>query len=81
MFGVNIESVMNGYVVTIPKEEEDWIERKVVIAYREEEDTMHHPEAFKELVESLRDYFWCYYNKHKEKNFVCEIENIPVDYD
>ena len=70
---IEIESVSNGYIITIPPEYEDSLERKIVIQERESDFDDDHKDrlvCFSELVSTLQGVFGVYNSKHKKIGYV-----------
>ena len=70
---IEIESVSNGYIITIPPEYEDSLERKIVIQERESDFDDDHKDrlvCFSELVSTLQEVFGVYNSKLKKIGYV-----------
>ena len=65
---IEIETAVNGYIITIPPNCEDSVERKIVI--QENDDDVHFSdskrefESFSKLVGQLQDIFYVHNSKH-----------------
>ena len=71
MFGLALEKVSNGYIVTIPPEDSDSIEVKVVVQENEGmEEKASEMSSFSSLVSFLQDYFGVYNSKHNQVGYV-----------
>ena len=70
---LEIESVSNGYIITVPKSEYDEIERKYVVAEKDDsfsDDNIDEFKAFHELVLQLEDFFGVTNSKHNKIGYV-----------
>ncbi len=70
---IEIESVSNGYIITIPPEYEDSLENKIVIQERESDFDDDHKDrlvCFSELVSALQDILGVFNSKHKKIGYV-----------
>ena len=70
---IEIESVSNGYMITIPPEYEDSFEKKIVIQERESDFNDDHKDrlaCFSELVSTLQEVFGVYNSKHKKIGYI-----------
>ena len=70
---LEIESVSNGYVITVPKSEYDEIEKKFVVEERDDsltDDNIDEFKAFHELVLQLQDFFGVMNSKHNKIGYV-----------
>ncbi len=72
---IEIESVTNGYIITIPPEYDN-IEKKIVIQEREEDFSATQKEellCFSELVSNLQDIFGANNSKHNTIGYISAI--------
>ena len=70
---LEIESVSNGYVITIPASDYDEVERKFVVKEREggvEDDKIDEFKAFHELVLQLEEFFGVLNSKHNKIGYI-----------
>jgi len=70
---LEIESVSNGYVITVPKSEYDEVERKFVVEERDDDlsdNNIDEFKAFHELVLQLEDFFGVTNSKHNKIGYV-----------
>ena len=68
---IQIESASNGYIITIPPEDDDGIDRKIVIQENESEDeSLEEFGVFDSLVSQLQDIFGVYNSKHNKIGYV-----------
>jgi len=70
---IEIESVNNGYIITIPPEYEDGFEKKIVIQERESDFDDDHKDrlaCFSELILTLQEIFGVYNSKHKKIGYI-----------
>jgi len=70
---LEIESVSNGYIITVPKSEYDEIERKYVVEEKDDsfaDDNIDEFKAFHELVSQLQDFFGVTNSKHRKIGYV-----------
>ena len=70
---IEIESVSNGYIITIPPEDEDCFEKKIVIQEHEsdfDDDHKGRLVCFSELVSTPQEVFGVYNSKHKKIGYV-----------
>jgi hypothetical protein len=70
---LEIESVSNGYVITVPASDYDEIERKFVVEEREgsfEDDKIDEFKAFHELVLQLEEFFGVMNSKHNKIGYI-----------
>ena len=70
---LEIESVRNGYVITIPASDYDEVERKFVVEERDdsfEDDNIDEFKAFHELVLHLQEFFGVMNSKHNKIGYV-----------
>lgn len=70
---IEIESVSNGYIITIPPEYEDNLEKKIVIQERDSDFHDDHKDrlvCFSELVSTLQEVFGVYNSKHKKIGYI-----------
>jgi hypothetical protein len=70
---IEIERVTNGYIITIPPECEDSLEKKIVIQEHEsnlEDDHKDQFLCFSELVSTLQDIFGVHSSKHKKIGYI-----------
>ena len=70
---LEIESVSNGYVITVPKSEYDEIERKFVVEEKDNslaDDNIDEFKAFHELVLHLEEFFGVINSKHNKIGYV-----------
>jgi len=70
---LEIESVSNGYVITIPASDYDEVERKFVVEEREggvEDDKIDEFKAFHELVLQLEEFFGVLNSKHNKIGYI-----------
>lgn len=73
---IEIESVTNGYIITIPPEYDEDIEKKIVIQERESDFDDDHKDrqvCFSELVSALQDILGVHNSKHKKIGYVSAI--------
>ena len=73
---IEIESVSNGYIVTIPPEYEDSVERKIVIQeaeYHNHDTHQEEFECFRQLVAQLQDIFGINNSKHNTIGYINDI--------
>ncbi|MBA1420548.1 MAG: hypothetical protein FAF03_06735 [Epsilonproteobacteria bacterium] len=78
---LEIESVSNGYVITVPSGEYAESERKLVVEEKEDEfsdDTRNEFQAFVGLIDQLAEYFGVNNTKH---NTVGYISGLCSEYD
>ena len=73
---IEIETATNGYIITIPPEYGDSIEKKIVI--QEPEYNYHHCpkekfECFRELVSNLQEIFGVNNSKHNTIGYINDI--------
>ena len=71
---IEIETAINGYIITIPPDGEDGIERKIVIQESEDStsnnDSKIEFEAFSKLVGQLQDIFCIHNSKHNKIGYL-----------
>ena len=70
---LEIESVRNGYIITVPVSEYDEVERKFVVEERDDslaDDKIDEFRAFQELVLHLQDFFGIMNSKHNKIGYV-----------
>ena len=70
---LEIESVSNGYIITVPKSEYDEVERKYVVEEGDnnsEDIRIDEFKAFHELVLQLEDFFGVTNSKHNKIGYV-----------
>ncbi len=70
---LEIESVSNGYIITIPESEYNEIERKFVVEEKDEDLNNGHKnefEAFSELINHLADFFGVQNSKHNSIGYI-----------
>ncbi len=70
---IEIESVTNGYIITIPPEYEEDIEKKIVVQEREDDLNATKKEeflCFSELVSNLQDIFGVNNSKHNTIGYI-----------
>ena len=70
---LDIESVNNGYIITIPAGEECEVERKFVIEEKDDEfkvENKNEFQAFVNLVDYLAEYFGVHNTKHNTVGYI-----------
>jgi len=70
---LEIESVNNGYIITIPADDDVEVERKFVVEEKEDsvrDDTRNEFQAFIDLTEVLAEYFGVYNTKHNSIGYI-----------
>lgn len=78
---LEIESVSNGYIITVPVSEYTETERKFVVEEKEDEfcdDKRNEFQAFIDLTEQLAEYFGVNNTKH---NTIAYISGLCSEYD
>jgi len=70
---LEIESVSNGYIITIPESEYNEVERKFVVEEKDEnltDDSRNEFQAFSELIDHLADFFGVQNSKHNTIGYI-----------
>jgi hypothetical protein len=70
---LEIESVSNGYVITVPVSEYSEVERKFVVEEREDilaDDNIDEFKAFHKLILQLQDFFGVINSKHNKIGYI-----------
>ncbi len=70
---LEIESVGNGYIITIPESEYNEVERKFVIEEKDEDftdDCRNEFQAFSDLIDHLADFFGIQNSKHNTIGYI-----------
>ena len=73
---IEIETAINGYIITIPPEYEDSIEKKIVIQefeYDHNDDKKEEFECFRDLVSNLQEIFGVNNSKHNTIGYINDI--------
>ena len=73
---IEIEKVANGYIITIPPEYEDSIEKKIVIQepeYDHRDSKNEEFECFRNLVSNLQEILGIYNSKHNTIGYINDI--------
>ena len=70
---LEIESVSNGYIITIPESEYSEVERKFVVEEKDDDvsdDKRNEFQAFSELIDHLADLFGVQNSKHNTIGYI-----------
>lgn len=73
---IEIETATNGYIITIPPEYEDSIEKKIVIQepeYSHNDTKQEEFECFRDLVSNLQEIFGVNNSKHNTIGYINDI--------
>lgn len=73
---IEIETATNGYIITIPPEYEDSIEKKIVIQepeYNHNDTKREEFECFRDLVSNLQEIFGVNNSKHNTIEYINDI--------
>lgn len=73
---IEIETATNGYIITIPPEYEDSIEKKIVIQepeYSHNDTKREEFECFRDLVSNLQEIFGVNNSKHNTIGYINDI--------
>jgi len=80
---IKIAQVQNWFLISIKKDDEESLETNIIIEEKPTEweifseyqtDYKSEQEALKELLERIKEYFWCNYSKHHSQNLFIKIE-------
>ena len=81
---LEIESVSNGYIITVPASEYDEIERKYVVEEKDDDyadNNIDEFNAFHELVLQLQDFFGVTNSKHNKIGYVSGVCSEDMRWD
>ncbi len=81
---LEIESVSNGYVITVPKDDYNEVEKKYVIEEKDDDyadNDLDAFQAFHELVLQLEDFFGVINSKHNTIGYVSGICSESIRWD